>query len=269
MSTNPALSKEYVRFDETGGSFRTCFPQRLPDKSGASTDKGEAQQLLDSSDGPLEPALNSLKFRPPKKGPRPPSSRSPGPNRKKARKRPWTEEEDAALVEGYRLHGFQWTQMAKDPSLEFVNRSGPQVRDRFRLKYPGLYGQVGSAGPDLFTNSNEVASISTNDRRASATTGLKSRHPHDESEDRDHDETDNEHDDSEPSGGRKSLAAVSKAAAAATATAPYGIMGLLNDDEEDSRPSASFRYDDWDENVTLPPLLLWEDMATRPMFELE
>jgi len=50
-------------------------------------------------------------------------------------------------------------------------------------------------------------------------------------------------------------------------TAPFNIMGLLNDDEEDNRLS-SFRYDDWDENVTLPPLL-WEDMATRPMFDLE
>ena len=52
-----------------------------------------------------------------------------------------------------------------------------------------------------------------------------------------------------------------------SATAPFNIMGLLNDDEEDNRLS-SFRYDDWDENVTLPPLL-WEDMATRPMFDLE
>lgn len=122
-------------------------------------------------------------------------------------------------------------------------------------------------GPDLFINSNEPASTSTFERRPSASAGLKPRHPHAESEDSDHDETENEHEDPEPPGGQKSLAAVSKAAAAATA--PYGIMGLLNDDEEDNRPSTSFRYDDWDENVTLPPLLLWEDMATRPMFELE
>lgn len=267
MSTNPALWKGHVRFDETVGSFRTCFPQRLPDKSKVSNDKNEAQQPHDSSDDSLEPALNSLNFRPPKKGTQPRSSRSPGPNRKKARKRPWTEEEDTALVEGYRLHGFQWTQMAKDSSLEFVNRSGPQVRDRFRLKYPALYGQASCAGQDLLINSNEAASTSILERGASASAGQKSRHSHEENEDRDHDETENEHDDPEPPGDQKSLGAVSKAAAAATA--PYGIMGLLNDDEEDNRPSASFRYDDWEENVTLPPLLLWEDMATRPMFELE
>lgn len=267
MSTNPTFWRGHFRFDETGGSFRTCFPQRLPDKSRASTNKSEAQKPQDPRDDSLEPALNLLNSSPPKKKPQPNCSRSPGPNRKKARKRPWTEEEDAALVEGYRLHGFQWTQMAKEPSLKFANRSGPQVRDRFRLKYPDLYEQGGSAGPDLFNNSSEAASTSTVERRASACAEGDSRHPHDETEDKDLDETENERDDPEPPGGQKSLATVSKAAA--VATAPYGIMGLLNDDEEDNRPSASFRYDDWDENVTLPPLLLWEDMATRPMFELE
>lgn len=267
MSTVQALRIEYVRFDKTGGSFRTCFPQRLADKSSASTDKGTAPQPHDTSDGPLEPILNSLKFRPPKKRNQPHSSKSPSHNRKKARRRPWTEEEDAALVEGYRLHGFQWTQIAKDSSLEFVNRSGTQVRDRFRLKYPDLYGQESSVESELLANSNEAASTSTIERRISDNAGPKSRHPHDDSEDRDHDETENEHDDPEPPGDQNNLAVVSRAAAAATA--PYGIMGLLNDDEEDNRPSASFRYDDWDENVTLPPLLLWEDMATRPIFELE
>lgn len=53
-----------------------------------------------------------------------------------------------------------------------------------------------------------------------------------------------------------------------SATAPFNIMGLLNDDDDDDNRLSSFRYDDWDENVTLPPLL-WEDMATRPMFDLE
>lgn len=54
-----------------------------------------------------------------------------------------------------------------------------------------------------------------------------------------------------------------------SAAAPFDITNILNDEDEDNRPSTSFRYDGWGENVTLPPLLLWEDMATRPMFELE
>lgn len=45
------------------------------------------------------------------------------------------------------------------------------------------------------------------------------------------------------------------------------IMALLNSDMEDDPPS-SLRLDGWDANVTLAPLL-WEEMATRPMFDLE
>ncbi|MCJ1435709.1 hypothetical protein MMC27_005084 [Xylographa pallens] len=51
-----------------------------------------------------------------------------------------------------------------------------------------------------------------------------------------------------------------------------GILGLLNDEEEEevSRlPPFKYPYEDWGEDsVTLPPLL-WEDMAARPMFDLE
>jgi len=52
-----------------------------------------------------------------------------------------------------------------------------------------------------------------------------------------------------------------------------GILGLLNDEEEElaggKLPSFKYSYDDWGgDSVTLPPLL-WEDMATRPIFELE
>jgi len=46
------------------------------------------------------------------------------------------------------------------------------------------------------------------------------------------------------------------------------IMALLNSDLEDDRTSPSLRLDGWDANVTLAPLL-WEEMATRPMFDLE
>ncbi|MCJ1393874.1 hypothetical protein MMC18_006750 [Xylographa bjoerkii] len=51
-----------------------------------------------------------------------------------------------------------------------------------------------------------------------------------------------------------------------------GILGLLNveEGEEVSRlPPFKYPYEDWGEDsVTLPPLL-WEDMAARPMFDLE
>ena len=50
-----------------------------------------------------------------------------------------------------------------------------------------------------------------------------------------------------------------------------GITGLLNDAEQEvSRlPPIKYPYDDWRvDSVTLPPLL-WEDMAARPIFDLD
>ena len=53
--------------------------------------------------------------------------------------RSWTEAEDKALSRGYRKYGFAWTAIAKDTSLGLSHRTGPQVRDRFRIKFPAHY----------------------------------------------------------------------------------------------------------------------------------
>lgn len=52
---------------------------------------------------------------------------------------PWTREEDANLSRGYQKYGFQWTAIAKDGELGLAHRTGAQVRDRFRMKYPIVY----------------------------------------------------------------------------------------------------------------------------------
>ena len=89
-------------------------------------------------------------------------------------------------------------------------------------------------------------------------------------------------------------AGISNSSTTAT-TAPYAIMDLLNDEEEEEGEedeegedrrhmagtsnyldgeeenphSGSLRYGYCDD-VTLPPLqLVWEDLATRPMFDIE
>ena len=51
-----------------------------------------------------------------------------------------------------------------------------------------------------------------------------------------------------------------------------GVLGLLNDDEEQSGRLPPFKFafddDDWgSDSVTLPPLL-WEEMSNRPIFEM-
>lgn len=61
----------------------------------------------------------------------------------RARKRVWTAAEDEEMDRGFRLHGYKWELIAKDPDLHFDNRTGSQIRDRFRLRYPDLYAQQG------------------------------------------------------------------------------------------------------------------------------
>lgn len=236
-------------------SFRTCFSQKSSDKSRAATSKSGSLQPHESGDGLSDTALIPTNLPSVKRMLRAPSSRSPGLNRKKARKRPWSKEEDEALAEGYRQHGFQWTLMARDPSFKFANRSGPQVRDRFRLKYPDLYEKGGLTTTELAWAEN------------SAALGMKAFK--DESEDREDEDSDSEPDDPEAPSQEAPPAASNSFAAPRKTTAPCGIKGLLNDDdEEDHRPSAPLRDDHYDENVTLPPLLQWEDIATRPLFDL-
>ena len=169
----------------------------------------------------------------------------PQPKRKRNPKRPWTDAEDADLALGFRKHGFQWTATAKDPDLCLSNRTGPQIRDRFRSRYPDLYGKGYQPG--------EIPSEPIEGRESRSETPKASEQTAD-GEDVDSDDREDDEEDEDEDLGRRSSAVV-------------GIMGLLNDEQEEVRPT-SFRYDEWEESVTLPPLL-WEDMATKPMFDLE
>lgn len=242
-----------------------------------------AQQPYDSSDCPQDQGLTEQSSRESGKPPPPPPfpwkrrkprkpqvSRSPGPNRKRARRTPWSKEEDDALREGYRQYGFQWTAIAKDPSLGLVNRSGNQVRDRFRLKYAHLYGgQSAKCQTDSGVASTTMEGNPGSDSQsAKAKETLKTMVNDDDGDqvsiDGSGSEGSSDEDDHEPLSPKRSTGGTR-----ASAAAPFDITNILNDEDEDNRPSASFRYDGWGESVTLPPLLLWEDMATRPMFELE
>ena len=51
----------------------------------------------------------------------------------------WTEEQDMAMASGYEKYGFRWTTIAQDPELGLGHRTGPQIRDRFRVKFPAHY----------------------------------------------------------------------------------------------------------------------------------
>ena len=171
--------------------------------------------------------------------------------------RAWTDAEDADLVKGYQKYGFQWSQIARDPSLIFSNRTGAHVRDRFRLKFPDIYRDVSKSQRDAVAEAKARKGKASGKVTPKPYDGLvaigEDVHGHDDNSNEDEFEC--------------QALSNSTTKQSLSATAPFNIMGLLNDDDEDSRLS-SFRYDEWDENVTLPPLL-WEDMATRPMFDLE
>lgn len=269
-------------------SFRTLFPRGFP-PPGSSADN-QFQQAHDSSDSHPEQGDSqqevSLDRSSPPLGP-------PDAKRQKKARRVWTAEEDVALVNGYRQYGFQWCQMVKDTSLKFVDRTGPQVRDRFRQKFPELYAQQSAPAIDPRSYSNGKPKPAS-ERLTLALPAIESKLSKDVCEGRELGITsDKAQEDVELRNHEPITAGISNSSTTAT-TAPYAIMDLLNDEEEEGEEdgggedrrnmAGSSNYLDGEEDnphsgslhygycddVTLPPLqLVWEDMATRPMFDIE
>ncbi|KAL9606894.1 MAG: hypothetical protein Q9167_008129 [Letrouitia subvulpina] len=228
--------------------FRTCkgkqthrpFFNRLETASGT-TLEGSSSTSMDLALKRSDPILSSTKGQPPKK-------RNP--------KQHWTKEEDTSLIKGYQQHGFAWTRIAKNPSLKLQNKTGPQIRDRFRLKFPQLYGEVSVSRKDSKRQGSLTQKPGAGISRGMALTeGLEE----------DPDVVEEESTSSEAEGHSKK-AANSQSKQIPPASAVNGISDLLNTDEDIHHPS--FRDSEWDQNVTLPPLL-WEDMCAKPMFDLD
>ncbi|KAJ7774136.1 hypothetical protein DFH07DRAFT_937225 [Mycena maculata] len=60
------------------------------------------------------------------------------------KRRPFTPEEDAALLAGFRRHGAAWAAIAKDaPVFGQTGRRSMDLRDRFRNAWPGEYERAG------------------------------------------------------------------------------------------------------------------------------
>ena len=194
----------------------------------------------------------------------------------------WTRAEDLDLVKGYQRHGFSWTNIVKDSDLKLTHKTGPQARDRFRIKFPAIYEQ--NPPESVRDKKLEVKRQKERERRE-RTAGIgkpkenRDRHRDEgnrniierlgdiaEDVDKGHIEPLSQRERDDDLGKKDDQANANKPSTSATGA--YNIMGLLNSDVEDDRPSSPLRLDEWDENVTLPPLL-WEEMATRPMFDLE
>ena len=198
----------------------------------------------------------------------------------RARKHHWTEEEDAELDKGFRKYGYQWNLMVKDPDLHFDRRSGGQIRDRFRLRFPELYNQQ-----DANTQLKKPPDKKSSTKKTTSTQAPPIRN-------KSHDFlneliTKGDAEDGGVAGGgemetlpdgRKTPPSKSTATTSTTQPQPssYITTGLnLNSvgvDDEDNRLSLSnsILHDDWDwnENLTLAPVA-WEDMANKPIYSFD
>ncbi|KAL6713535.1 hypothetical protein ACLMJK_009000 [Lecanora helva] len=164
----------------------------------------------------------------------------------RARKRHWTEAEDAELEKGFRQYGYNWNAMVKDPNLHFDGRSGGQIRDRFRLKFKDLY-----EGQDLTHVPNKAAERADPQRKRHSEQNATTENPRDSSIHLRNDGVET----------ADQFKMTSRTPSSST---------LINGEEELSRLSNSILHNDleWDDNLTLAPLT-WEDMAARPIFPFD
>jgi hypothetical protein len=60
------------------------------------------------------------------------------------KRRPWTTVEDNDLMRGVQRHGFQWTMIHDDPTLNLSHRKATDLRDRIRNMFPDGYKNAGT-----------------------------------------------------------------------------------------------------------------------------
>lgn len=171
-------------------------------------------------------------------------------------KHPWSAEEDEGLVKGYQQYGFCWKDIANDQSLPLGDRSGPQIRDRFRKRFPELYGEAPVPGKEPSNDTGTGTSPAGMPKSRSVRQLVAAQNQLVGCEDK-----------KSIGGGAQSRTTIALPKQISSAFAPHDINGLLNSEEEEIRQS-SFRDEDWDQNVTLAPLQ-WEDLCAKPMFELD
>ena len=234
------LSHPHLQFQEgrthvdLKDRFRTMYPPDQPEKwMENSADTGNA------SDNILSP---------------PP----PSPQRQRAPYRGWSEREDIELDKGFKIYGYQWQLIAEDESLHFNNRSANQVRDRFRRRFPEIYkekpplsvvqpGRKKKKGPDTFKE-NGTAKMRKNDSSPQMTedqarTIITSNNPI----------------------AMSHPPYVERGRGAPRGAASDPLTHMLNvpvQGAEFADPLAALG------DVSLQPVLHWDEMAVQPMFDL-
>jgi len=74
---------------------------------------------------------------------------------KRRQRRPFSEDEDRAILEGYETYGPAWTRIQRDLRLNLQSRQPTDLRDRFRNKYPEKFrseDKAGAENPNRFSS---------------------------------------------------------------------------------------------------------------------
>jgi len=72
------------------------------------------------------------------------SAPGPGTKARRRKRRPWTATEDNDLMRGVQRHGFQWTLIHDDTTLNLSHRKATDLRDRIRNMFPDGYKNAGT-----------------------------------------------------------------------------------------------------------------------------
>jgi hypothetical protein len=84
---------------------------------------------------------------------------------KRRERRPFSEDEDRAILEGYETYGPAWTRMQRDPRLNLQTRQPTDLRDRFRNKYPEKFHSDDRAGVEKSKSGQSPSNFESTDGR--------------------------------------------------------------------------------------------------------
>ncbi|KAM3068157.1 hypothetical protein ACMFMG_011205 [Clarireedia jacksonii] len=87
-----------------------------------------------------------------------------GPFRQSERRerRPFSEQEDREILDGYDLYGPAWTKIQRDPRFHLQSRQPTDLRDRFRNKYPDKFRSGDDPAPKDIPNKSFAEDESAN-----------------------------------------------------------------------------------------------------------
>ncbi|KAE9973549.1 hypothetical protein BLS_003548 [Venturia inaequalis] len=109
---------------------QTCEPSR-PKSAGLAAASAEEKSQTSGGDGKLAEDTNRLRLS------------TAFPKSQRRTRRPFTAEEDEAILRGFEKYGAQWQKIKSDPDLNLDSRARTDLRDRFRNKYPDKFIEAG------------------------------------------------------------------------------------------------------------------------------